>query len=64
MPSLDPLIENIFDSPNNPDVVLDQLTEKEEVSLGLVLVNLLDLLLEICQLRESCREFRVVLAPA
>ena len=51
MPSLDPLVKNIFDSPNNPDVVLDQLTEKEEISLGLVLVNLLDLLLEICQLR-------------
>ena len=51
MPSLDPLVENIFDSPNNPDVVLDQLTEKEEVSLSLILVNLLDLLLKICQLR-------------
>lgn len=44
------------------DVVTQQLGEKVEVSVGLVLVQLIDLLLHLSQLGQSPRQSCVVLA--
>ena len=64
LPSLDSLIESVPDSSDYSDIVVDQLGEKEEVILGLLLVNLLHFLLHVSQLLEGRGQLGVVFSAA
>lgn len=49
------------DDGQEADVITEELGQEEEVTVGLFLVELLDLFLHLCQLGERPRQRRVVL---
>lgn len=57
-----PSLQSYLDGADQSDVVSQQLREEVEVGVGLVLVQLVDLLLHLSQLGQSSGQRRVVLA--
>merc|ERR1719373_1525936 len=64
LPGLHSLIESVLHCADYSDVIVDQLGEKVEVVLGLLLVNLLHFLLDVRQLLEGGGQLGVVLGTA